>query len=101
MRYAEIIESYTQVWARDSKGGVKRKYRCTSGPKKGRVVAKPATCSTPTSQKKSTSLKRTRRSKSSVQAINRSRTIRRPTTKRVYNLNKTSIKPKRRRKSKR
>jgi hypothetical protein len=88
MKFAEIIEAYKQVWARDHKGGVKRKYRCTSGPKKGRVVAKPSTCSTPTSQTRSTRLKRTRRSKSSLQAIRRSRTVRRPTTKRVYKLNR-------------
>jgi len=45
MLVEEIVESYKQVWAR-SATGVKRKYRCTSGQKKGRVVAKPATCST-------------------------------------------------------
>ena len=96
MKFEEIIEGYTQVWARNNKGGVKRKYRCTSGPKKGRVVAKISTCSTPVSQSKSTALKRTRRSKSSLQKVRRKYTMKRPTTKRVYRLNKTSVKPKRR-----
>ena len=63
MLVEEIVEGYKQVWTRD-KTGVKRKYRCTSGQKKGRVVAKPSTCSTPVKQGKSIRAKKTRRHKS-------------------------------------
>ena len=100
MLVEEIVEGYTQVWARDSKG-VKRKYRCTSGQKKGRVVAKPSTCSTAVKQGKSVRAKKTRRHKSVTQATKRSMTIKRPTSKRVTRLNKSSanksrIKPRKR-----
>lgn len=100
MLVEEIVEGYTQVWARDSKG-VKRKYRCTSGQKKGRVVAKPSTCSTAVKQGKSVRAKKTRRHKSVTQATKRSMTIKRPTSKRVTRLNKSNanksrIKPRKR-----
>lgn len=89
MLVEEVVEGYKQVWARD-KTGVKRKYRCTSGQKKGRVVAKPSTCSTPVKQGKSIRAKKTRRHKSTSQAIKRGMTIKRPTSKRVTRLNKSS-----------
>ena len=64
MLVSEIVEGYKQVWAR-TKSGVKRKYRCTSGSRKGRVVAKAATCSAPTNVKSSVSLKTTKAKKGS------------------------------------
>lgn len=94
MLVEEIIgEGYRQVWARSSHGVV-RKYRCTDGAKKGRVVAKPSTCGKPVGQQKSHNLKKTRRTKGRVQAVKRSLTIKRPTSKRITTLNK-AIKPKR------
>lgn len=95
MLVEEIVEGYKQVWAR-TKSGVKRKYRCTSGQKKGRVVAKPSTCSTPVKQGKSIRTKKTRRHKSTTQAIKRGMTIKRPTSRRVSRLNKARIKPRKR-----
>jgi hypothetical protein len=89
MLVSEITEGYKQVFAR-TKTGVKKKYRCTSGQKKGRVVAKPATCSTPIKQGKSIRAKKTRRHKSTTQAIKRGMTIKRPTSKRVTKLNKNA-----------
>ena len=85
----EIVEGYKQVFAR-TKTGVKKKYRCTSGQKKGRVVAKPATCSTPIKQGKSIRAKKTRRHRSTTQAIKRGMTIKRPTSRRVTKLNKNT-----------
>jgi len=85
----EIVEGYKQVFAR-TKTGVKKKYRCTSGQKKGRVVAKPATCSTPIKQGKSIRAKKTRRHRSTTQAIKRGMTIKRPTSRRVTKLNKNN-----------
>ena len=87
MLVVEITEGYKQVWGRSSKGVVKR-YRCTDGKKKGRVVAKPTTCSTATDQRKSSTLKKTRRSKGRVQSIRRSQRIKHPTSKRIKALNK-------------
>jgi len=48
-----------QVWARSGKKVV-RKYRCTSGKRKGRTVAKPAQCFAAPDVKKRMSLKRTK-----------------------------------------
>ena len=90
MLIEEVVEGYKQVWAR-TKSGLKSKYRCTSGQKKGRVVAKPATFSSPVKQGKSIRAKKTRRHKSVTQATKRSMTIKRPTSKRVTRLNKSSV----------
>jgi hypothetical protein len=99
MLVEEIFEGYKQVWGR-SKKGVVRRYRCTDGPKSGRVVAKPSTCGTAINQRRSASLKKTRRSISAAQAIKRRKTMHRPTSTRITKLNK-SLRPNRRRKSKR
>jgi hypothetical protein len=88
MIISEILEGYKLVWGRSNKKGVVRRYRCTDGPKKGRVVAKPSTCTTTTSLKKSGQLKKTRRSQGSRQATVRKNTLSRPTATRVRNLNR-------------
>ena len=41
-----LVEAATTIYGR-SKGKVTRKYRCTSGTRKGRIVAKAATCNAP------------------------------------------------------
>jgi hypothetical protein len=51
--------SERQVWAKSGKKVV-RKYRCTSGPRKGRTVAKMAQCFAAPDVKKRMSLKRTK-----------------------------------------
>ena len=45
-----LVEAATTIYGR-SKGKVTRKYRCTSGTRKGRIVAKAATCNAPTNIK--------------------------------------------------
>lgn len=45
-------EGFSQVWARNKSGPVRR-YKCSNGPKSGRVVAKPATCNTSTKNRTS------------------------------------------------
>lgn len=87
MIVAEVIEGYKQVFARGKKGLV-RKYRCTSGQKKGRVVAKPSTCFTAVGQGKSTTLKKTRRVSGVRQGQRRALTTKRPTYSRVRKANK-------------
>jgi len=63
----ELIEGVITVFGHGKGGGTKghtvRKYRCTTGPRKGRVVAKAATCNAPKNMKASNTLKRTRRAK--------------------------------------
>ena len=49
-----------QIWARSGQNAV-RKFRCSAGPRKGRIVAKPATCNAPKNMKASNTLKQTRR----------------------------------------
>jgi hypothetical protein len=46
MRVAEITEGYVQIWGRKGSQTV-RKYRCTSGTRRGRIVAQPSTCTAP------------------------------------------------------
>ena len=44
MQIKEIIsEGVVQIWSRTG-GKMVRKYRCTSGPRKGRIVASPGEC---------------------------------------------------------
>lgn len=87
MLVSDVCEGYKQVYARSSKGLV-RKYRCTSGQKKGRVVAKPSTCFTSVKQGKSTRLKKTRRVRSTAQSQRRALTTKRPTYSRVRRANR-------------
>lgn len=97
MKVTEILEGYKTVWGRGKKGVVRR-YRCTDGPKKGRTVAKPSTCSTSVSQRSSISLKKLRRTKGKKQAIKRNMRLKHPTSKRIMSLNK-KIRPKHRKKT--
>lgn len=73
MRFAEIEESVSQIWSRSGNKSV-RKYRCTTGPRKGRIVAKAATCNAPKNYKTSHKMKATRRAKGSQQKIATRRT---------------------------
>lgn len=61
----QLFEGVTQIWAR--KGGKQvRRYRCTSGTRKGRVVAKASTCSAPKNVGSSVSITKTKRSKAGL-----------------------------------
>jgi hypothetical protein len=59
MKYSEIIEGATATYSRQNNKLV-RKYRCTTGARKGRVVAQPATCNAPINVKASQRLKVTK-----------------------------------------
>lgn len=60
MRYIDLIpEGFTQTYSRQGNKLV-RKYRCTSGARDGRVVAKPSTCNAPINVKASQRLKITK-----------------------------------------
>ena len=42
--HSAIAEGVSQILRRAKKGTIKQGFRCTSGPRKGRIVAKPSTC---------------------------------------------------------
>ena len=71
----EIEEGVTTIFGKSGNKTV-RKYRCTSGTRKGRIVAKPATCNAPKNMKASNTLKKTRRSKGKTTSIKINRTKR-------------------------
>ena len=87
MIVAEILEGFKTVWSRGP-SGITRKYRCTDGPKKGRVVAKPITCTSGLNLKQSAKMKTTRRSKGLRQAIKRHQRLQHPTSIRLRKLNR-------------
>lgn len=66
-----------------------RKYRCTSGKRKGRVVSSPQQCFAPIDIKKKQTMKRVQRTKGKMMGIKRKRTMRvDPISKQVSRLNK-------------
>ena len=58
MKISEITEG--TVFARSGSGNVTMKYRCDSGPRKGRIVAKPADCGAAVDVAKRAQMKKTR-----------------------------------------
>ena len=82
-----IIEK--QVWARSGKKVV-RKYRCTSGTRKGRVVSKIAQCFAAPNIKKRSQLKRTK-ARMGAKMIRKTKRTKRinPASRRVQKLNKS------------
>ena len=83
----EVMES-KMVWAkRGSK--IVRKVRCTSGPRKGRMVSSASQCSKPMKLKKRMQMKKTRAKMGKRMARKAARTKKRnPTSKRVARLNR-------------
>ena len=88
-----IDEGAIQIFGR-KKGKVVRKYRCTSGQKKGRIVAKPQTCSNPIRVSSRISMKKAKARRAPLIKI-KSRYTKRmsPTSRRLTRLNKTRLKP--------
>ena len=78
-----------------------RRFRCPTGPRKGRIVAKPETCNAPLNVKQSMTMKGTRRAKSGIHGKRSSFTKKySPTSQRVKRAN-VSLKKRRGRLSKR
>lgn len=68
---------------------IKRRYRCQSGPRKGRIVADPATCTAPMNIAKKQRMKATRAKRSTIQGKRSSYTKKyNPASKLVRKLNK-------------
>ena len=108
MRFEEIEvaldEGYVAIAGR-SGNKIVRKYRCTSGSRRGRIVAQPGTCSAPRNVKSSINLKKAKRKKGSQMTIKSLRTKRAlRTSKRLAKLNvhaRSKLKPRRRKSSRR
>jgi hypothetical protein len=58
----QLDEGATMVWARQG-DEIVRKYRCTSGRRKGKIVSSPSACNAPTNIKKRQTMKKTRAAK--------------------------------------
>lgn len=91
MRFTEIVstleEGYVQIAGR-SGNKIVRKFRCTSGSRRGRIVSKPGTCSAPKNVRSSINLKKAKRKQGSLMAVKALRTKRaRKTSKRLATLN--------------
>lgn len=90
MRIVEVegVMEAKMVWAkRGSK--IVRKVRCTSGPRKGRMVSNAGQCSKPINLKKRMTLKKTRAKMGRRMSRRAARTKRRnPVSKRVARLNR-------------
>ena len=99
-----VDEGATPIFGK-SGNKVVRKYRCTSGSRKGRIVAKPGTCTAPKNVKAMTTMKKTRRSKGATVSIKSNRTKRTsPASQKLNRLNvgsRRTLRPKKRRGSKR
>ena len=96
-----IKEGVIQIWGKN-KGKLVRKYRCTHGSRKGRIVAKAATCNAPVNIKSKLTMKKTRARKSPIIGIKTKFQKRMGAqSKRIARLNKTRMKPTRRSTAKR
>ena len=92
MLLRSIFEA-TQIWAKSGNKNV-RKYRCTSGQRKGRVMASPAACSKPVNVHKSAAFKKTRSKKAKQMSFKSGLTKRsNAASLRKKQLNKSSVRP--------
>lgn len=86
----DVEEAVDTIWSR-SGGKQVRKYRCTSGQRKGRIVAKAATCNAPLNQRAKVTLAKTKRKKGSMLGWKTKKTKRsNPASKRLKRINKPS-----------
>lgn len=97
MLIEEVTEGFVQIFGRN-KGKIVRKYRCTSGTRRGRIVSKPTTCTAPINVAAKQAMKNTRRKKGTSMGIKARRTKRsNPQSQKLRRLNigKRLLKPKR------
>lgn len=108
MKIFEVIEAATQIAARKGGAGGStgkhkgqigvRRFRCSSGPRKGRIVAKASTCHAPLDSQKKIRMTKTRARKPSLTSFKGTLTKRGSGVSRaVSRMNKTP-KPKARKK---
>ena len=61
--HSAIAEGVSQIFRRQKGGKPKAGFRCTSGPRKGRIVAKPSTCFQKTDPQRSAKIRKKRQIK--------------------------------------
>ena len=64
--HSAIAEGVSQILRRAKKGSVKQGFRCSSGPRKGRIVAKPSTCFQKLDPVKGTRIRAKRKQKAGI-----------------------------------
>ena len=64
--HSAIAEGVSQIFRRQKGGAPKKGFRCSSGPRKGRIVAKPSTCFQKTDPVKSAKIRKKRQIKARV-----------------------------------
>ena len=64
--HSAITEGVSQIFRRKKGGAPTKGFRCSSGPRKGRIVAKPSTCFAKTDPKKSAKIRKKRMAKAKV-----------------------------------
>ena len=64
--HSAIAEGVSQILRRAKKGTIKQGFRCSSGPRKGRIVAKPSTCFQKLDPQKGSKIKRKRQQKAGI-----------------------------------
>ena len=91
MRAHEFVTEHRMVWKRNAKNGrVSLKWRCESGPRKGRTVPQAADCSAAPDMAASQRMKKTRQKTKIRQARRTKRTKRiNPASKLAARLNKS------------
>ncbi len=64
--HSAITEGVSQIFRRQKGGAPTKGFRCTSGPRKGRIVAKPSTCFQKTDPQRSAKIRKKRGIKAKV-----------------------------------
>ncbi len=64
--HSAITEGVSQILRRAKKGTVKQGFRCSTGPRKGRIVAKPSTCFSKLNPVKGAKIRAKRRAKAGI-----------------------------------
>jgi len=86
MKVLELLEGV--AWKRQG-GKITRKYRCTFGPRKGRVMSSPAACNAPYKNKAAQTLKRTKAAAGKRMSFQSTKTKKmNPVSKRAKRLNR-------------
>ena len=64
--HSAITEGVSQIFRRQKGGRPTKGFRCASGPRKGRIVAKPSTCFQKTDPQKSAKIRKKRQAKAKI-----------------------------------
>ena len=64
--HSAITEGVSQIFRRKKGGAPTKGFRCSSGPRKGRIVAKPSTCFAKTDPVKSAKIRKKRQQKAGI-----------------------------------